>query len=33
VLAGTTVIMIVPIAMFLFLQRQVIAGLTAGTTR
>jgi ABC-type glycerol-3-phosphate transport system permease component len=30
-LAGTTVIMIVPIAMFLVLQRQVIAGLTAGT--
>jgi ABC-type glycerol-3-phosphate transport system permease component len=32
-LAGTTVIMIVPIAMFLVLQRQVIAGLTAGTTK
>jgi raffinose/stachyose/melibiose transport system permease protein len=32
-LAGTTVIMIVPIAMFLLLQRQVIAGLTAGTSK
>jgi raffinose/stachyose/melibiose transport system permease protein len=32
-LAGTTVIMIVPIAMFLILQRQVIAGLTAGTSK
>jgi raffinose/stachyose/melibiose transport system permease protein len=30
-LAGTTVIMLVPIGMFLALQRQVIAGLTAGT--
>jgi raffinose/stachyose/melibiose transport system permease protein len=30
-LAGTTVIMLVPIGMFLLLQRQVIAGLTAGT--
>jgi ABC-type glycerol-3-phosphate transport system permease component len=30
-LAGTTVIMLVPIAIFLVLQRQVIAGLTAGT--
>jgi raffinose/stachyose/melibiose transport system permease protein len=30
-LAGTTVIMLVPIGMFLVLQRQVIAGLTAGT--
>ncbi|WCB93457.1 Trehalose transport system permease protein SugB [Baekduia alba] len=30
-LAGTTVVMIVPIFMFLALQRQVIAGLTAGT--
>jgi ABC-type glycerol-3-phosphate transport system permease component len=32
-LAGTTVVMIVPIMMFLLLQRQVIAGLTAGTTK
>lgn len=32
-LAGTTVVMIVPIITFLLLQRQVIAGLTAGTTR
>jgi raffinose/stachyose/melibiose transport system permease protein len=32
-LAGTTVIMIVPIGMFLLLQRQVIAGLTAGTSK
>jgi ABC-type glycerol-3-phosphate transport system permease component len=32
-LAGTTVIMIVPIALFLLLQRQVIAGLTAGTSK
>lgn len=32
-LAGTTVVMIVPILAFLALQRQVIAGLTAGTTK
>lgn len=32
-LAGSTVVMIVPIIIFLVLQRQVIAGLTAGTTR
>lgn len=32
-LAGTTVVMVVPIITFLLLQRQVIAGLTAGTTR
>lgn len=32
-LAGTTVVMIVPIVAFLLLQRQVIAGLTAGTTK
>jgi raffinose/stachyose/melibiose transport system permease protein len=32
-LAGTTLVMIVPIATFLLLQRQVIAGLTAGTTK
>jgi ABC-type glycerol-3-phosphate transport system permease component len=33
VLAGATVVMIVPIIAFLALQRQVIAGLTAGTTK
>jgi ABC-type glycerol-3-phosphate transport system permease component len=32
-LAGTTLVMIVPIVTFLLLQRQVIAGLTAGTTK
>jgi ABC-type glycerol-3-phosphate transport system permease component len=32
-LAGTTIVMIVPIMTFLLLQRQVIAGLTAGTTK
>jgi ABC-type glycerol-3-phosphate transport system permease component len=32
-LAGATVVMIVPIVAFLALQRQVIAGLTAGTTK
>jgi ABC-type glycerol-3-phosphate transport system permease component len=32
-LAGTTIVMIVPIVTFLLLQRQVIAGLTAGTTK
>ena len=32
-LAGTTVVMMVPIVTFLLLQRQVIAGLTAGTTK
>ena len=32
-LAGTTLVMIVPIIAFLLLQRQVIAGLTAGTTK
>jgi len=32
-LAGATLIMLVPIAAFLILQRQVIAGLTAGTTK
>jgi ABC-type glycerol-3-phosphate transport system permease component len=32
-LAGTTVVMMVPIVIFLLLQRQVIAGLTAGTTK
>ena len=32
-LAGATIVMIVPIMLFLLLQRQVIAGLTAGTTK
>jgi raffinose/stachyose/melibiose transport system permease protein len=32
-LAGTTLAMAVPIAAFLLLQRQVIAGLTAGVTK
>ncbi len=32
-LAGATIVMIVPICLFLALQRQVIAGLTAGTTK
>jgi raffinose/stachyose/melibiose transport system permease protein len=32
-LAGTTLVMSVPIVIFLLLQRQVIAGLTAGTTK
>lgn len=32
-LAGTTLVMIVPIVAFVLLQRQVIAGLTAGTTK
>jgi len=32
-LAGATLIMLVPIAAFLILQRQVIAGLTAGVTK
>jgi raffinose/stachyose/melibiose transport system permease protein len=32
-LAGATIVMIVPITLFLLLQRQVIAGLTAGTTK
>jgi ABC-type glycerol-3-phosphate transport system permease component len=32
-LAGATLIMLVPIAAFLVLQRQVIAGLTAGAGR
>jgi raffinose/stachyose/melibiose transport system permease protein len=32
-LAGSTVVMIVPIIIFLVLQRQVIAGLTAGAIR
>lgn len=33
ILAGTTLMMIVPIIIFLVLQRQVIAGLTAGAAR
>jgi len=32
-LAGATIVMMVPILAFLALQRQVIAGLTAGTTK
>ncbi len=32
-LAGATLVMLVPIAAFLALQRQVIAGLTAGSTK
>ncbi len=32
-LAGTTLAMIVPITAFLFLQRYVVAGLTAGSSR
>jgi ABC-type glycerol-3-phosphate transport system permease component len=32
-LAGATLVMLVPIVLFAALQRQVIAGLTAGTTR
>jgi raffinose/stachyose/melibiose transport system permease protein len=32
-LAGTTLTMLVPIVAFLVLQRQVIAGLTAGTSK
>jgi ABC-type sugar transport system, permease component len=32
-LAGATLVMLVPIGAFLILQRQVIAGLTAGTTK
>lgn len=32
-LAGTTVVMLVPIVIFLILQKQVIAGLTAGSVR
>lgn len=33
VLAGATIVMLVPIGVFLLLQRQVIAGLTAGSTK
>jgi raffinose/stachyose/melibiose transport system permease protein len=32
-LAGATVVMVVPIAAFLLLQRHVVAGLTAGSSR
>jgi raffinose/stachyose/melibiose transport system permease protein len=32
-LAGATIVMLVPIAVFLALQRQVIAGLTAGASK
>jgi len=32
-LAGATIVMLVPIALFLVLQRQVIAGLTAGAVK
>lgn len=32
-LAGTTIVMVVPIVVFLLMQRQVIAGLTAGAGR
>ncbi|MER9026133.1 carbohydrate ABC transporter permease [Mesorhizobium sp. M0815] len=32
-LAGATIVMLVPIAVFLALQRQVIAGLTAGSNK
>jgi raffinose/stachyose/melibiose transport system permease protein len=32
-LAGATIIMLVPIALFLILQRQVIEGLTAGAVK
>jgi ABC-type glycerol-3-phosphate transport system permease component len=32
-LAGTTLVMLVPVAAFLLLQRQVIAGLAAGATK
>lgn len=32
-LAGASIVMLVPVLVFLTLQRQVIAGLTAGTTK
>ena len=32
-LAGATIVMLVPIGLFLMLQRQVIAGLTAGSVK
>ena len=32
-LAGATMVMLVPIAVFLALQRQVIEGLTAGSSK
>jgi raffinose/stachyose/melibiose transport system permease protein len=33
ILAGTTVMMVIPVAVFVAFQRQVIAGLTAGSSR
>src|SRR6185312_7441935 len=33
ILAGTTVMMVIPVLTFVVLQRQVIAGLTAGASR
>jgi raffinose/stachyose/melibiose transport system permease protein len=33
ILAGTTVMMVIPVITFIVLQRQVIAGLTAGASR
>jgi ABC-type glycerol-3-phosphate transport system permease component len=33
ILAGTTVMMVIPVITFVVLQRQVIAGLTAGSSR
>jgi len=33
ILAGTTVMMVIPVAVFVLFQRQVIAGLTAGSSR
>jgi raffinose/stachyose/melibiose transport system permease protein len=33
ILAGTTVMMVIPVITFVLLQRQVIAGLTAGSSR
>ena len=32
-LAAATIVMLVPIAVFLILQRQVIAGLTSGAVK
>jgi raffinose/stachyose/melibiose transport system permease protein len=33
IMAGTTVMMVIPIVVFVVFQRQVIAGLTAGSTK
>jgi raffinose/stachyose/melibiose transport system permease protein len=33
ILAGTAVMMVIPIVMFILFQRQVVAGLTAGSSR